>query len=46
MTIQQRDPALFLTQAENLARSYREHELYYSQAPLTAAITLQRCSGF
>lgn len=36
--------ALFLTQVENLARSHREHELYYSQAPLTDAISLQQLS--
>jgi hypothetical protein len=44
MTVQHQDPALFLTQVENLARSHREHELYYSQAPLEDAITLQQLS--
>lgn len=44
MAVQQQDPTLFLTQVENLARSHREHELYYSQAPLTEAVTLQQLS--
>jgi hypothetical protein len=35
---------MLLTQVENLARSHREHELYYSQAPLTDAVTLQQLS--
>ncbi|HEX2506077.1 MAG TPA: hypothetical protein VHK22_07720 [Gaiellaceae bacterium] len=38
------DAATFLTQIENLARSHREHELYYSQAPLADAVTLQLLS--
>ena len=33
-----------MAQIENLARSHREHELYYSQAPLEDAIALQRVS--
>jgi hypothetical protein len=44
MAVQQQDPATILTQVENLARSHREHELYYSQAPLTDAIALQQLS--
>jgi hypothetical protein len=42
MTVRQTDPAILLTQIENLARSHREHEIYYSQAPLADAIALQR----
>jgi hypothetical protein len=44
MAVDQRDPAMLLTQVENLARSHREHELYYSEAPLTDAVTLQQLS--
>lgn len=44
MAVEQQDPTLFLSQAENLARSHREHELYYSQAPLTDALALQQLS--
>ncbi len=44
MAVQQQDPTRFLAQVENLARSHREHELYYSQAPLDQAIALQRIS--
>jgi hypothetical protein len=44
MAVDQRDPAMLLTQVENLARSHREHELYYSQAPLEDAVTLQQLS--
>ncbi len=44
MAVHQQDPAMFLTQVENLARSHREHELYYSQAPLEDAVTLQQFS--
>jgi hypothetical protein len=34
----------FLAQAENLSRTHHEHELYYSQAPLEDAVTLQTLS--
>jgi hypothetical protein len=44
MAVQQQDPTLFLAQVENLARSHREHELFYSQAPLDQAVALQRIS--
>ncbi len=44
MTTQEQDPIMILTQIENLARSHREHELFYSQAPLTDALALQRLS--
>ena len=44
MAVHQHDPARFLEQVENLARSHREHELYYSQAPLDDAVTLQQLS--
>ena len=44
MAVQERDPALLLEQIENLSRTHREHELYYSQAPLDDAVTLQRIS--
>jgi hypothetical protein len=35
---------VFLTQVENLARTHREHELYYSQAPLNEALALHEIS--
>ncbi len=44
MAVQQQDPTLLLRQVENLARSHREHELYYSQAPLADAVELQQLS--
>ena len=44
MATQQQDPIMILTQIENLARSHREHELFYSQAPLTDALALQQLS--
>jgi hypothetical protein len=44
MAVQQRDPAQLLDQIENLTRTHREHELYYSQAPLEDAVTLQQIS--
>ncbi len=44
MTVQQHDPAFALGQVENLSRSHREHELYYSQAPLAQALALQQMS--
>jgi hypothetical protein len=44
MATQQQDPIMILTQIENLARSHREHELFYSQAPLTDALALQQIS--
>ena len=39
-----RDSTAFIAQAENLSRTHHEHELYYSQAPLEDAVTLQRLS--
>ena len=43
---QQRQPAAssdgLLAVAANLSRYHREHEKYYSEAPLTDAIALQR----
>jgi hypothetical protein len=44
MAVQQHDPTQLFDQIENLSRTHREHELYYSQAPLDDAITLQRIS--
>lgn len=44
MTVQQHDPAHLLDQIENLSRTHREHELFYSQAPLDDAVSLQRIS--
>ncbi len=44
MAVRQQDPTLLLGQIENLARSHREHELYYSQAPLVDALELQKVS--
>lgn len=44
MAVQQHDPARLLDQIENLSRTHREHELYYSQAPLDDAVALQRIS--
>ena len=44
MTLQQHDQAQLLDQIENLTRTHREHELYYSQAPLEDAVTLQQIS--
>jgi len=44
MAIQQHDPTELLDQIENLTRTHREHELYYSQAPLDDAVSLQRIS--
>lgn len=44
MATQQRDPAQLLDQIANLTRTHREHELYYSQAPLDDAVTLQQIS--
>lgn len=44
MAVQQQDPMAFLAQAENLSRTHHEHEIYYSQAPLDDAVTLQRFS--
>jgi hypothetical protein len=36
------DPARLLDQIENLSRTHREHELYYSQAPSRGP---SACSG-
>ena len=44
MAVRQQDPAHLLDQIENLSRTHREHELYYSQAPLDDAAALQRIS--
>jgi hypothetical protein len=44
MAVQQQNPMSFLAQAENLSRTHHEHELYYSQAPLEDAVTLQTLS--
>jgi hypothetical protein len=44
MAVKQLEPARLLDQIENLSRTHREHELYYSQAPLDDAVTLQRIS--
>jgi hypothetical protein len=44
MAVQQHDPTQLLDQIENLSRTHREHELFYSQAPLDDAVTLQRIS--
>lgn len=44
MAVQQQDPTQLLDQIENLTRTHREHELYYSEAPLDDAVTLQRIS--
>lgn len=44
MPVQQQDPTQLLDQIENLTRTHREHELYYSQAPLDDAVSLQRIS--
>ena len=44
MAVQQQDAAQLLDQIENLTRTHREHELYYSQAPLEDAVGLQRIS--
>jgi hypothetical protein len=44
MAVHRQDATALLDQVENLARSHREHELYYSQAPLDQAIALQRIS--
>jgi len=44
MATQQLDPTMLLTQVENLSRSHREHELFYSQAPLRDALALQTVS--
>jgi hypothetical protein len=43
MAVEQRGTA-FVAQIENLSRSHREHELYYSQAPLEDAVKLQQVS--
>ena len=40
----QHAPMQLLDQIENLSRTHREHELYYSQAPLDDAVALQRIS--
>jgi hypothetical protein len=45
MPVQQEDPTQLLDQIENLSRTHREHELYYSQAPLDDAVTLQQTTG-
>lgn len=44
MAVEQHASARFLDQIENLSRTHREHELYYSQAPLDDAVVLQRIS--
>jgi hypothetical protein len=44
MAVRQQDPRELLDQIENLTRTHREHELYYSQAPLDDAVSLQRIS--
>lgn len=44
MAVQIQDPVQLLDQIENLTRTHREHELYYSQAPLDDAVTLQQIS--
>lgn len=44
MTVQQFDPTRLLDQIENLSRTHREHELFYSQAPRDDAVSLQRIS--
>jgi hypothetical protein len=44
MAVQEHDPTQLLDQIENLTRTHREHELYYSQAPLEDAVSLQRIS--
>jgi hypothetical protein len=44
MPVQEQDPTHLLDQIENLTRTHREHELYYSQAPLDDAVTLQQIS--
>jgi hypothetical protein len=44
MTVKEQDPARLLDQIENLTRTHREHELFYSQAPLDDAVTLQQIS--
>ncbi len=44
MAVQQEEPNQLLDQIENLSRTHREHELYYSQAPLDDAVTLQQIS--
>jgi hypothetical protein len=44
MAVQQQDPTQLLDQIENLTRTHREHELYYSEAPLDDAVILQRIS--
>lgn len=44
MSIKERDTTGLLDQIENLTRTHREHELYYSQAPLEDAASLQRIS--
>jgi hypothetical protein len=44
MAVQQHDPTDLLDQIENLSRTHREHELYYSQAPLDDAVALQQIS--
>jgi hypothetical protein len=38
------DAAMLLAQVENLSRTHREHELYYSQAPLQDAVVLHQIS--
>jgi hypothetical protein len=44
MATRQLDPTMLLEQIENLSRSHREHELFYSQAPLQDALALQTIS--
>jgi hypothetical protein len=44
MAVQHHDSTQLLDQIENLTRTHREHELYYSQAPLDDAVTLQQIS--
>jgi hypothetical protein len=39
------DPARLLDQIENLSRTHREHELYYSQAPLEGTVSLSGSRG-
>ena len=44
MAVQEQDTTQLLDQIENLTRTHREHELYYSEAPLDDAVALQRIS--
>jgi hypothetical protein len=44
MAVDQHAATYLLDQIENLSRTHREHELYYSQAPLEDAVALQQIS--